>query len=253
MLSTDLRARRLRSAGFTLVELVVVMAVLTVLAGLVLPKLDVFKLKANKAAAASNIHGVDRFVTTFKVQHDVFPDRFDSLLDSTAPTQLFPELDPQLLGSGAGNPTKLTTDTIDDDSQLRSLVRVGITSVLDHTAGGFPGDSGDTLRALSVGDTIATINAADGDGQSIIDQFYPEGGGVPAGKKIVVFGLGPRSEMIGETLTTAPFYANTEQTAYYNRFLICFEMDTGGGRARLLGSLGSDGDTLNEEIRDFYE
>ena len=58
------------------------MSVLVVLSGHVLPKLDVFKLKANKAPAASNNHGVDRFISSFKVQSDVFPDEFDSLLDS---------------------------------------------------------------------------------------------------------------------------------------------------------------------------
>ncbi len=245
--------RRRRSAGFTLIELIVVMAVLTVLAGLVLPKLDVFKLKANKASAASNIHGVNRFVAAYKVQHDLFPDRWDSLLDDTA-TGLFSELDPQCLGSLPGNPTKLTTTTIDGEGELRSLNRVGITTVFDHATGGFPGDSASAgPRLLQDGDTLATINAADGDGVAILQHFYPTTGVPDAGHKVVVFGLGPRNQMNGDVLHAAPFYANTDQVSYYNRFLVAFDVDNGGGRAKLLGTLGADGDTIDAEIIDFYE
>ncbi len=251
MSRTNLRKRL--SAGFTLIELIVVMAVLTVLAGLLLPKLDVFKLKANKASAASNIHGVDRFVQSYKVQKDLFPDIQDSLLDA-AGTALFSELDPQLNGSTPGSPTKLTTTTIVDANELRSLNRVGITSVLDHNTGGFPGDSAEVPRLLAIGGTYATINSADSDGLAIIEHFYPGSGGVvPAGKKIFVGGLGPRNQMVGDILHTAPFYANTDQLSYYNRFLVAYEVDDGGSRARLLGSLGADGDTISEEIIDFYE
>jgi prepilin-type N-terminal cleavage/methylation domain-containing protein len=244
-----------RVAGFTLVELIVVMAVLTVLAGLVLPKLDVFKLKANKASAASNMHGVDSIVTGYKVQKDVFPDQWDSLLDATNTTALFPGLDPQLIGGTVGSPHKLTTTTIASDDELRSLNRVGLLTVFDHVAGGFPGDSASSgPRTFTTGDTLATINAADPDGAGILAQFYPlTGGVVPAGKKVVAFGLGPRNQIIGDMLHAAPFYANTDQLKYYNRFLVCYELDSTGARARLLGSLGADGDTISEEIVDFYE
>jgi hypothetical protein len=220
----------------------------------VLPKLDVFKLKANKASAASNIHGVDRFVTGHKVQKDVFPDSWDSLLDATNDTSLFPGLDPQLNGSTVGSPTKLTTTTIASDDELRSLNRVGLATVWDHSAGGFPGDSANVgPRTFTTGDTLATINAADADGQAILRHFYPTTGTVPPGKKVVVFGLGPRNQLIGDSLHAAPFYANTDQLKYYNRFLVVYELSTTGSRARLLGSLGADGDTIQEEIVDFYE
>lgn len=252
-MSRRVQSRRSKG-GFTLIELIVVMAVLTVLAGLILPKLDVFKLKANKAAAASNIHGVDRFIQSYKVQKDLFPDNWDSLLDTTGAALFTAQLDPQLIGGPpAGSPTKLTIDTIDDVDQLRSLTRVGITTVLDHTTGHFPADSATDERALDIGDSFATINAADGDGAAIIEHLYPGSGGVPAGKKIFVVGLGPRNQMMGDTLHVAPFYANTDQVSYYSRFLVAFELDTGGSRAKLLGSLGADADTISEEIIDFYE
>ncbi len=247
--------RRAGHTGFTLVELVVVMAVLAVLSGLILPKLDVFKLKANKSASASNMHGVTRFVTQYKVQKDLFPDGWDSLMDVASTSTLFSALDPQCTGSTPGSPVKLTTTTIADQNELRSLQRVGITTVFDHSTGTFPPDSANGApRLLQVGDTLATINAADPDGQAVISQLYAANAGViPSNRKVVVFGLGPRNQIVGNELHEAPFYANTDQNSYYSRFFVVFELSSTGGRARLVGTLGSDGDTIGEEIADFYQ
>lgn len=249
-----------RRGGFTLIELVVVVAVLAILAGLVLPKLDVFKLKANKATAAANIAGVDRFVESFKCQKDNYPDGWDSLLDNAAPTTLYTKLDPQLTGSIPGSPIKLTVMTTGlTVNQARSLNRVGILNMHHHDAtAGFPGNSALTANtAIASGVRLATLNApADGDAQAIINELYPNG--LPSGKTLVVFGLGPLSELCNNTsgnatLHGAPFYANTDQLKYYNRFLALFEVDDNGGRAKFLCALGADADRLNEEVVDFYE
>lgn len=246
-------ARRLRR-GFTLIELVVVVAILVVLSGLVLPKLDVFKLKANKGVAAANMAGVDRYIESFRVQRDLYPDRLDSLIEDGT-TNLFSELEPQCLGIPApATPHKLTTTTIASDDELRSLNRVGILTVEDHVVGGFPSNSGSVARVLANGSTVATLNApADADAQNIMNSLYPPSGVLPAGKKVVAFGVGPLNEMIGDVLHTAPFYANADQTKYYTRFIALFEVDDGGGRARFLTTIGADGDQISEEIQDFYE
>jgi len=254
-----------KSAGFTLIELVVVVGILVALAGIVLPKLDIYQLKANKGIAAANIGGVSRYVQTFRITHNVYPDNFDSLLTNTgvlwapgAPGTT-PGIDPQLVGGPpAGSPTKLTTTTIVGD-ELRSLTRMGITTILDvdpTTGGGIPGDRFDIPRTLAAGEIVATLNSGPGgddDANGIVDRFYPQGGGVPAGKKIVVFGFGPRNLCIGDVLQEAPFYSNTDARQYYNRFLCCFEVDSGGSRARFLGALGADADRMDEEINDYFE
>src|SRR5262249_5164763 len=170
---------------------------------------------------------------------------------------LFGALDPQLLGVPAGNPKKLATTTIASPEELRSLNRVGLLNVHDHDATvAFKGVSaaGTATRLLAQGDTLATIDGTNTDGQAIIEHCYPGSNGVvPTGKKLVVFGVGPRNKMIGDLLHVAPFYANTDQNKYYNRFLAVFEFDTTGSRAKLLGCLGADGDTLQDEVIDFYE
>ena len=251
------RLRQLPRSAFTLIELVVVVAVLVILAGLILPKLDLFKLKANKAVAASNIAGVTRFVEGYRIQKDLYPDGWDSLLDSLNPTQLYAKLDPQLLGPAAqaGAPTKLVLTTIASDDELRSIVRVGISSVHDHDASApVPSDSAAAtpLRALAVGSSVATINAADPDGQGILNLFYPRTGAVPAGRKLFVFGLGPANDIVGTELHDAPFYSNGNQLTNYARFLCVFEVSSTGHRAQMLGTLAADGDPLHDELSDYY-
>ena len=247
---------RLRRAGFTLIELVVVVGVLVVLAGFILPKLDTFKLKANKGVAAATMGSATQAIEVYRIQRDRYPDFWDSLLDATTTSSLAPQLHPQLFGGPGTSAVKLTVVPISSQDELNSMGRLGITSVIDHNlVSEYPNDGANTPpRALQVGDTIATVNAADGDGQAIIESFYPGSGGVvPAGKTIWVLGLGSLNEMIGDTLYNAPFYPNADQLAYYSRYLACFEVDLGGSRARLLGCVGSDGDRLAEEIKDYYE
>ncbi len=254
--------RRIR--GLTLIELIVTMAILVILAGLVLPKLDVFKLKANKAQAASVMFDVNSYVSAFRAQHDVFPDNWDSLLaNSGGPgTTFYGKLHPELTGAAPNNIQKMTTTTLTAD-EVTSLARVGITKVVDHDpAAEIPNDSDDfgTLRTLTAGDTVVTLNLATAnpgdleEAQAIAADFYPElGGAIPPGKKIVAFGLGRFSTIKGDLMHTIPFYANADQTTQYTRFLVLFEADSGGGRAKLLGTIGADGDRLEGEIADFYE
>jgi prepilin-type N-terminal cleavage/methylation domain-containing protein len=262
-----------KKRGFTLIELLVVVALLVILAGTILPKLDRVQLKANKGVAANNAGGVSRYIQTYRVMHNLYPDRWDSLLtsgsgglwmDNTPATDAttVPQLEPQLTGAIAGGPTKLTTLTLTLDEQIRSLARMGIGNVLDldGLSTGIPGNRFTQVRALAVGDKVATINGADGDGQAIIDNIYPENrlstgtpGTIPSGKRLVVFGFGPGNAAIGDIVQECPFYSNTDPALYYHRFLAVFEISDGGSRAELKAVLGADGDRIDEEINDYYE
>jgi len=258
-----------KKRGFTLIELLVVVALLVILAGTILPKLDRVQLKANKGVAANNAGGVSRYIQTYRVMHNLYPDRWDSLLtgagalwaDSANPTTV-PQLEPQLTGALPGSPTKLTTLTLTTDEQLRSLSRMGISTVLDldGASTAIPGNRFAQVRTLAINDKVATINGADGDGAAIIDQIYPENrlstgtpGTIPAGKNLVVFGFGPGNAAIGDIVQECPFYSNTDPALYYHRFLAVFEISDGGSRAELKAVLGADGDRIEEEINDYYE
>lgn len=258
-----------RSLGFTLIELLVVVAILVILAGVILPKLDRVQLKANKAVAASNISDVSRYIQTYRVMHNLYPDGFDSLLSGTTLWEGAAVgdagLDPQLVGGPVpASPEKLKTATFGSLDEIRSLSRMGITTFYDLNAasGDLPGSRFEIPRVIAVGDTYATlnittdanglINGGDGDAINIARHFYPNGT-VPTDKRILVCGVGPRSSMLGDVLQETPFYSNTDPTKYYHRFLAVFELSTGGSRAELKGVVGADADLLDEEIKDYYE
>ena len=215
---------KMRAIGFTLIEMLLVVAILVALAGFVLPKLDRINLKTNKGVSAGNMSGLSRYVQTYRIQHNVYPDRWDSMTDGTAlPTPGQPGttagLDPQLVGGPpTGSPHKLIIDTIHEqdasggtgaDHTVRSLTRMGIVNVLDWStvSTALPGNRFVTLRSLADGAKIATINKADGDGAAIIDRIYPQNklsggvsGSIPAGNHLVVLGFGPLNTAVGDVL-----------------------------------------------------
>lgn len=273
--------RGLRS--FTLLEVVVVLAILVILAGSILVKLDVIQLRANKGVAASDMAGVSRILQTYTVTNNHYPDGYDSLVDlnggtaelygSSATLPLTGDqatLDPQLIGLGTSDPVKLALTTIANDGEVRSLTRMGITTLYDVDSStaptGFPSDRFTLTSTIAVGTPVAELNSLlndatvaspEGDADAIMQRFYPQTNGVPpSGTRVLVFGLGPLCTLVGRSgmLQSAPLYANSaDRNRYYARELVCFEVSDGGSRARFLGALGADADRLDEELTEFYE
>lgn len=269
---------RALKAGFTLIELLVVVAILVILAGLILPKLDRVQLKANKGVAASNIHDVSRYIQTYRVMHNFYPDKWDSLMDSgttlwTAPNIDAPGLEPQLVGGPIpASPHKLKVADPLTAGEVRSLSRLGIGTLLDldTSSDAIPGSRFTQQRPLAVGGRFATLNVSvppvstdDEDAIAIVDHIYPQNkltgtnpgvsGTIPSGKRLLVVGVGPNNAMIGDVVQDTPFYSNTDPAKYYHRFLAIFEISDGGSRAELKAVVGADADRLDEEINDFYE
>lgn len=268
-------------SGFTLIELLVVVGILVALAGALLPKLDRIDQKTNKGIAASNITGTSRYIQTYRILHNVYPDNWDSLVKADgslaqAPTVNGPGLEPQTTGGTAdgalsSGPNKLTTVTLTAPF-VRSLERMNIATVLDWDAAGgnisggagAPTDLFNTKRTIAAGGKFATLNAtgstADGDAKDIVNQIYPANklpggvsGATPAGKQLVVFGFGPLNQAIGDVVQDCPAYSNTDSSKYYCRFLAVFEARDDGSRAELKLVVGTDGDLVRDEMNDFYD
>jgi Tfp pilus assembly protein PilE len=271
--------RRPQEAGLTLLELVVVLAILVALTTAVAAKLDFFQVRANKGIAASNMVDVARFVQSYYISQNHLPNNWDSLCASgtgdlwQATTLTAQGLDPELPGGPVGgSPQKLKTFTIQNDATgqgyLRSLQRMGITQVLDVDAALAenlqPGNRFNITRSVEFGGSFATPNVqiagttltGDEDAVDMMKSFYPKTAGIPDdGFTVVVFGLGPLNDLIGNhgLIAEAPVYTNTGgRGQYYDRYLVAFEIGN-GKRARLLGVLGADGDTLASEIGDYYD
>lgn len=263
---------RPKASGFTLLELVVVVAILVILAGILLPKFDLFKLKANKGVAASNMTDVSRIIQTYYAQNAVYPDRWDSLMVSA--TNLWDtanastdgdQLEPQLVGGppAAASPHKLKVGTALVAGEARSLARIGITTIIDVDAAatGAPNDRFDAVsaaRTIDTGTVLAELDLTDDDAKAIVNHIYPRQADpanpvFPTGKKLVVFGFGQQNTAVGNLVQEVPFYPNTDVTKYYSRFLAIFEVDNGGARADLMAVVGADGDQIGDEVGDYYQ
>jgi prepilin-type N-terminal cleavage/methylation domain-containing protein/prepilin-type processing-associated H-X9-DG protein len=71
----------MKSRGFTLVELLVVTAILGLLAGLLLPAVQAAREAARAAQCASNLHQIGVDVFNYESRHDALPMEFDSHSD----------------------------------------------------------------------------------------------------------------------------------------------------------------------------
>jgi prepilin-type N-terminal cleavage/methylation domain-containing protein len=265
------KQRRRSAQGFTLIELVIVVGILALLAGLVLPNLGDFKLRANKAVSATDMADLSRSIQQFYGQYAAFPDKWDSLLDGSgklwtatldANGNLTPGLDSELPGGPIpGSPHKLITETIVSDGEMRSISRMGLRTVLDVGTGSvtdLPTDWFSVPRTLATGGTVATVNPSDPDGQMIINHIYPQQANlaapvVPAGKHLVVVGVGPLNTMVGTSLQEIPLYPNRDPSKEYCRFLAVFEASEDGSPANLKLCLGADGDTIGSETAEYYQ
>jgi prepilin-type N-terminal cleavage/methylation domain-containing protein/prepilin-type processing-associated H-X9-DG protein len=67
--------------GFTLVELLVSMAVIATLAGLLLPAVQAAREAARAAQCRSNLHQIGIDVLGYESRHDILPLQFDSFSD----------------------------------------------------------------------------------------------------------------------------------------------------------------------------
>jgi prepilin-type N-terminal cleavage/methylation domain-containing protein len=261
----SLRRQRLRSRGFTLLELVVVVAVLVILAGLVLPKLDLFEFQAGEGISSANIADINRFIQQYRVQNFVYPDKWDSLMDmgnggATGTVWKAPDMNSPGLPSGSvGGPvagyTPILVPTTLNEGELQSLGRVGITTVLDLGVGTYngytiqPANRFTVPRALNGTTPVVTVDQTNG--AWLLQHLYPQGYDTST-RKVVVFGLGPKNTAIGQTIQWPPYYANLDQNQWYNRYLCYFDVSENGERAQLIGVSMPDCDNMTDAMGDFY-
>lgn len=248
--------------GLTLIELVVVMAILGALAAMLLPKFDGLQSSANHVAAGSSMTDVAKLVQTYKTAKTVYPDGWDSLTNGgslwtagNVGTQT-KGLHAQLVDSSNG---KLTMGTALTATQVSALNAAGITTLYTLTAASTnrAGDMFTTTTPIAAGTTLAVINSTSDSGKKIIDRIYRKnqlaGTGVsgaiapttanPAGDataQLIVFGLGPQSALIPNSMMEAPTYSSANATYIYNRLLVVFELTS--SKVTFKTVLGADGD-----------
>ena len=250
---------RSRRHGFSLIELVVVLMIIAIVAGLTVSIVGWLRRSADKGAASNVMASLLQNIELYRTTLGSYPDRFDSLIENGG-SSLY-DGDPAFGDTGlpaalrTGANKKLTTTTL-TAGQLSSLNKIGILNVMDHVAGsgveGAPGLSGTTQRLLSSGGTVATLDSATTNGQRIIASIYPTG--VPPQVTLVVFGFGPGNLAVGKTIVSPPAYSGVgDPASIYDRYLCIFAVYEDGKRAQLKSVTDSTGDFLAQELAEFWD
>lgn len=265
---------RTRSAarGFTLVELLIVLAILAVTAGVIVSRFGAVDQQARLTVSISNMNDLTRTVDSFFTLNDGhYPDGWDSLLDATDTTAIY---------AGNGNAQQnsgvyaswLVSSPI-TSSELISMRRVtsnivgagpagAIVTVYDHdptTTSANTSTDGATVRTLATGSDCAFVDdTAGGSGEGVYASFNltPD----PT-YRLLALGVGPHCNMIGSRdggLAEAPVADDIApgQTYSYRRFIALFKVftDQADGRpfAEFVGLVTSYGKTQGD-LRTYLE
>jgi type IV pilus assembly protein PilA len=269
-----MKFRTTAKRGLTLIELVIVMAILGVLAAMLLPKFEGLTNAANEAAAASSAVDAAKLIGQYKAVKTVYPDRWDSLTDGSAlwtagsVATTTKGLNSELTGSGSTT-DKIIQGTL-SSTQVAALQKAGIVNVLNLNTASVssslrPGDLFTVVAPISTSTPIAIVNSASTGGKKIIDHIYrgnlltgtttasqgvsgtinpSSTGAADPNTQLVVFGLGPQNALIPNSMLEAPTYGNAEAQYIYNRLLVVFEVTA--SKATFKAILGADGDTLDD-------
>lgn len=227
--------------GFTLLELVVVIVILTLLAGMILPKFDFLADQAEQASGAATQVDLSTAIRTHKISTAAYP-CLDLLIDTSNAVYTGPS-------GSATTPGGVWADTIGGVFQPRlvlpftvpadyapSLYSGGLTLGYRHLptatdASNSTGEPG-TNPALSLVSAVeagtlvmAQLNPNTEAGAKIINTIYPLDGVVPTGTTLVVMGVGGRNAMLGHTLETVPMdLQRDDSVSIYCRYLAVFSI-----------------------------
>ena len=145
--NTFLAKARNRQAGFTLLELVVVIAIIAIIAGTVVSKIDWIRRSANNAVGAETAGDLGQNIQLYLAQTETLPSGLDSLIDSSSAATAPALYSGPTSAAGAGGlvggtdavgnlPTQLIPTTVTyatTDKSLNSLFRVGMKFINHNT------------------------------------------------------------------------------------------------------------------------
>jgi prepilin-type N-terminal cleavage/methylation domain-containing protein len=232
--------------GLTLIELVVVIAVLTTLAALVVPRLDFLKAQADHAASASTAADLAMLLQTYRTSKELYP-ALDSLVDTSG-----------ALVNSAAHPAgaifpddtaaALSVETLSGSGGERwyaSLLEGGLKFAYAHSPAATNVSS--SISAANAAAPVDLVASAGGDGlkaavlngsgvyaPAIISACFPGQTSVPAGTKLIAMGIGPNNSMVGNVMVSVPLDLQGDDPAkVYCRYLAIFAVYSNGRPAQL--------------------
>ena len=245
--NADRRSPGLRRA-LTLLELVVVLAILVVLSGMVVPLIEGLGHQTNASTNATVVSDVNRAVSTYATRFEKFPDGWDSLLNSTD-QNLFLKLHSTL---GPGTNALLQTSLPLTLTQVDSLSTAGIMNVFDAVetgTGTSPNQFVPVSRKLADGGKVATFTNAATEGAYANSKFCLQHleaiDKTNTNHQYVVFGLGGMTTIRGVMTRDVPLISSADPTQTYARMLCVFMIPsataTTGFPAKYVGCFLPDG------------
>ncbi|MEO1129386.1 MAG: prepilin-type N-terminal cleavage/methylation domain-containing protein [Planctomycetota bacterium] len=251
-----MNARTMKQRGLTLIELVVVLVVLTAVAGILLPKLPSMLTRTNTAVGATNIAELSKAIQLYEQTNFGYPQDFDSLVTTTS-GGLFAALPG---GNAAGD---LVEVAITAENQ-QALDEAGIFSlmVMQDPDSSPPSDFSVTFNPYSSVSAPSTSVDQFDTLVGISDAALQDVLNAPPGK-YVVFGVGKRCTLVGDTIDSAPthFSDSTSNRAdqTYARYGVVFQLEDALGpleRARIAAVIAIDDDgiqTADSFVENFYD
>lgn len=250
---------RASTRGLTLIELVVVLAILIALAGLIIGNFPSMLRRASSATAANTIQDIGRAVGSKFQLESVYGDSYDNLFDNTDLTKItLPTLAAgELLGAGA---SAIGT------SELAALNKAGIVNVIKPIPFVL-GTTPDATWAVAAGlsPVVLTDTSVVGTANLTLQaKLIPNNATWGAITKVVIFGVGKNATIVGNSaLLEAPTRTGTSvndaATTHYQRYCVAFVIHTPPGtstlRATFLGALAPtvDGFQLTEDNQATYQ
>lgn len=140
------------SAGFTLLELLIVISIIAILAAAIIPNFVGFDAEAKVATTQTNLNTLRTRVTLFRAKEGRYPETLEELLTTTYDDQgvkrpYLEQMPTELLSSSKGN---ATVENLTSDKALmgsggwaylkdRARVVVDVSQPLDHRWGPYEG------------------------------------------------------------------------------------------------------------------
>jgi len=219
---------RASARGLTLIELVVVLAILVALAGLIIGNFPSLLKKASGSTSANTIQDIGRAISIRYTTKGWYPDGYDNIVGATLPT-------------AAGTNLNTTAITAAD---VTALASIGVSNVVALLT---PAVAGDATWSVSTYANLfpiaATTNLSTLKTTTPIYTNLVPNQTIYTSPLVYVFGLGKLCNLVGpdNTLLEAPTRtgASDQESSqnYYQRYCIAFLVDGSGSnrKARFMG------------------
>ena len=261
------KRRKAQRSGFTLIELVMVVMILAIVAGLAVPIVGWLRRAANYGAQANIQAAIAQNLEFYRTTYgnNAYPNHLDSLFMANgddAPTTIIGTGDSNIATDGlSGTLTPLTLDGGSDMAQCAKAIEC----VYDHATSGWlqgnPSNSAITERELdySTGNDLvfASIDRTSGNGIKLFSEWYgtnPDEWPDAANIQHLAFGIGPYCDLVGTTLQSAPMDPRVDASKKYGRFVAVFAVyqPRNGRRAQLKGVINGKGRSANNALSEFW-